>query len=111
MSETIASTAAREPAGPNPLLCSPDGEPRGLLARAGDIFPLAPGWELAAEGDPVAGPEPAGGGARGVPGVRPWGLRFLQAPDPSAGKHDGTAQATTAPPGGDTKSPEDMTND
>ena len=85
------------------MLCSPDGESRGLLARTGDIFPLDP------SGDPSWGG--SGGGQEGIPAARPWGLRFLRVPQPRAGKHEGTAQATTAPPGGDRNSPEDTTKD
>lgn len=85
------------------MLCSPDGESRGLLARTGDIFPLDPFGDLCSGG--------SGGGQEGISSARPWGLRFLRVPQPRAGKHEGTAQATTAPPGGDRNSPEDMTKD
>jgi hypothetical protein len=81
------------------LLCSPDGESRGLLARTGDLFPLDPSYDLFPDSE--VSPSAA----------RPWGLRFLQVQQPQAGAHEGTAQATTAPPGGDRNSPEDMTND
>jgi hypothetical protein len=84
------------------LLCSPDGESRGLLARTGDIFPLDPSRDLCSAGS---------GGWDGLPSTRPWGLRFLRVPQPRAGKHEGTAQATTAPPGGDRSNPEDSTKD
>jgi hypothetical protein len=85
------------------LLCSPDGEPRGVLARAGDIFPLSPSGDL--------GADISGDGPEGLSPSRPWGLRFLRVAQPRAGKHVGTPEATTEPPGGDTKNPEDWTKD
>lgn len=84
------------------VLCSPDGESRGLLARTGDIFPLDPSQDLCSGGS---------GGEEGLSPARPWGLRFLRVTEPRAGKHEGTPEATTAPPGGDSKNPEDWTKD
>jgi hypothetical protein len=81
------------------LLCSPDGESRRLLARVGDIFPLDPSRDLC-PGNEVR-PSPA----------RPWGLRFLQVPQPRAGRHEGTGQATTGSSNGDGSKPEDWTKD
>lgn len=81
------------------LLCSPDGESRGLLARAGDIFPLDPSRDL------------CGGGDVSPSSARPWGLRFLQVPQPRAGRHEGTGQATTGSSNGDGSRPEDWTKD
>jgi putative ATP-grasp target RiPP len=55
---------------PDPMTCSPDGESRGLIARAGDVFPLDPHPTLLAQAP--AGPS--------EDGSRPWGLRFLRTP-------------------------------
>ena len=81
------------------LLCSPDGESRGLLARTGDIFPLDPSRDLCPEGQQSSS------------SARPWGLRFLQVPQMTAGKHEGTGQSTTGSGSGDGQHPEDWTKD
>lgn len=70
------------------LLCSPDGESRGLLARVGDLLPMDPVGHLL-----------TGSYALGTV-RRPWGLRYLRVPQPRAGKHEGPTAQTT---GGDTK--------
>ena len=67
---------------------SPDGEPRGLLARVGDIFPLDPsGQRLLASHEPPSL-------------TRPWGLRFACPPQPRAGAHEGGTKETTGDPDG-----------
>lgn len=81
------------------LLCSPDGESRGLLARVGDVFPLDPSGDLCPGGEVTAS------------SARPWGLRFLQVPQPRAGKHEGTGQKTTGSGDSDGSKPEDWTKD
>lgn len=81
------------------MLCSPDGESRGLLARVGDMFPLDPSRDLCT--GRVVSPSPA----------RPWGLRFLQVPQMGAGKHESTGQTTTGTADKDGNAPEDLTKD
>jgi hypothetical protein len=62
---------------------SPDGEPRGQIARVGDVFPLDPsGQRLLASG---AAPSQ----------TRPWGLRFARVATPRAGAHEGSTKETT----------------
>jgi hypothetical protein len=68
------------------LICSPDGESRGLLARAGDLFPLDPSGHLLT------------GSFAAATAWRPWGLRYLRVPRPRCGKHEGPTSSTT---GGD----------
>lgn len=68
------------------LTCSPDGESRGLLARAGDLFPLDPSGHLLT------------GSFAQRTAWRPWGLRYLRVPQPRAGKHEGPTSWTS---GGD----------
>lgn len=82
------------------LTHSPDGESRGLLARAGDVFPLDPSDDLASGVD-----EPRSA-------LRPWGLRHLATPAaPRAGKHDnGTAEYSSSPPA-DGQGPEERGKD
>lgn len=82
----------------NLLTHSPDGESRGLLARAGDLFPLDPREHLRAGGIH----EPASL-------VRPWGMRLLRIPQIEAGKHEGTSQFTSE--SGDGARPEEMGKD
>ena len=65
------------------LICSPDGESRGLVARAGDLFPLDPSGHLLT------------GSSAAATAWRPWGLRYLRVPQPRAGKHEGPTSATT----------------
>ncbi len=72
------------------LRCSPDGEPRGLLARAGDLFPLDPTNHLLIGSFALA------------TALRPWGLRWLRVPRPRSGKHEGPTSVTT---GGDGQGP------
>ncbi len=71
-------------AGPDLIVCSPDGESRGELFRIGDLFPMDPlGHLLMAPGTPATE-------------GRPWGLRFRQVPQPRAGKHEGgTSEVST----------------
>ncbi|GAA1842434.1 putative ATP-grasp-modified RiPP [Actinomadura bangladeshensis] len=115
-----------DPERPNGLLCSPDGESRGLIARVGDLFPLDPAPEVHA-----ASTEPPS-----ASGVRPWGLRFVRLPDPrivpsaepmtydpvsqltvdvATGrpvfKHKGGTKETTGTPDGSKPSPEETTKD
>jgi hypothetical protein len=68
------------------LVCSPDGESRGLLARAGDLLPLDPAGHLLS------------GSFAAATAWRPWGLRYLRVPRPRAGKHEGPTSDTS---GGD----------
>jgi hypothetical protein len=77
---------------------SPDGESRGLMFRVGDIFPLDPRpHQRSRIEDPASE-------------ARPWGLRYLRAPQPRAGKHEsGTGKHTTG--GGDNQGPEDEGTD
>jgi hypothetical protein len=82
------ATEVQAPLSPMALEHSPDGEPRGLLARVGDIFPLDPSEQrLLASHEP---PSP----------VRPWGLRFARPPQPRAGAHEGGTKDTTGDPDG-----------
>ncbi|MFC5186154.1 putative ATP-grasp-modified RiPP [Actinomadura harenae] len=110
----------------NTLLCSPDGESRGLIARVGDMFPLDPMPSVQAES--TAPPS--------TTGVRPWGLRFIRqprtrplAPDGSViydpvrqltveiatgnpvFRHKGGTKETTGTPDGSKPSPEETTKD
>jgi hypothetical protein len=63
--------------------CSPDGEPRGLLFRAGDLFPMSPVGNLLVP--PSDKPS----------GARPWGLRFSRPAPIRAGRHEGGTNETT----------------
>lgn len=72
------------------LICSPDGQSRGVLARAGDLFPLDPADHLLT------------GSFEQATAMRPWGLRWLHVPRPRAGKHEGPTSTTT---GGDGQGP------
>lgn len=65
------------------VLYSPDGESRGILFRTGDLFPLNPIRHILSSTDEQ--PTPA----------RPWGLRFLTVPRPSAGAHEGGSKETS----------------
>lgn len=79
------------------LTHSPDGESRGLIFRAGDLFPLNPSeHKLEARNEPASL-------------VRPWGLRYLRELNPRAGKHEGATQATSSQ--GDGQGPEEMGTD
>lgn len=85
--------------GLNLLTHSPDGESRGLLARAGDLFPLDPREHLRSGG--INTPASA---------VRPWGMRYLRVPPIDAGKHESTTSEYTTS-GGDGARPEEMGKD
>jgi len=76
---------------------SPDGESRGKIFRDGDFFPMDPRPHQCSDIDAPA------------TASRPWGLRFTQVPQISAGKHEGTSKSTTG--GGDNKDPEDSGTD
>jgi hypothetical protein len=80
-----AETATAPGAGITPLLLdrSPDGEPRGQIARVGDVFPLDPTGQrmLASDAAPTR--------------TRPWGLRFARVATPRAGAHEGNTKETT----------------
>ncbi|CNF40042.1 putative ATP-grasp target RiPP [Mycobacterium tuberculosis] len=114
------------PEGPNGLLCSPDGESRGLMVRVGDLFPL----------DPAPAVHAASTASPSLTGVRPWGLAFVRLPnarflgldepatyDPvrqlTVGvltghpvfKHKGGTKETTGTPDGHRPSPEETTKD
>jgi putative ATP-grasp target RiPP len=119
-------TLRLDPEHVDPLTCSPDGEPRGLLARVGDIFPL----------DPAPAVNAASAAPPSTIDVRPWGLRFVRVPssrqlspdepasyDPQrqltvelatghpAFKHKGGTKETTGTPDGSKPSPEETQND
>ncbi|WP_131735977.1 putative ATP-grasp-modified RiPP [Actinomadura roseirufa] len=110
----------------NALLCSPDGESRGLIARVGDMFPL----------DPMPAVQANSGAPPSTTGVRPWGLQFVRPPrvrnlgpdepviyDPvrqltvevATGrpvfKHSGGTKETTGNPDGQKAAPEETTKD
>jgi hypothetical protein len=68
------------------LICSPDGESRGLIVRVGDLFPLDPSGHLLT------------GSFAEASLLRPWGLRYLRVPQPRCGKHEGATSSTS---GGD----------
>lgn len=89
------STSRRDDA----LDASPDGEPRALLARVGDVFPLDSLDEVIAASD-----EPASL-------TRPWGLRYTRHASPRAGRHEGATQETTGSGQSDGNQPEDMRRD
>jgi hypothetical protein len=65
------------------VLHSPDGESRGMFHRTGDLFPLNPIRHILSSTDeqPTA--------------ARPWGLRFLTIPRPTAGAHEGGSRETS----------------
>lgn len=65
------------------LTCSPDGESRGKIARAGDVFPLDPAGHFF-----TAGPDAPSD-------VRPWGLRYARPATIRAGKHEGGTRETS----------------
>lgn len=82
------------------LLHSPDGESRGMFARVGDIFPLNPIRHLLSSCDEQASE------------VRPWGLRYLAYPRPSAGRHEGGSKQTSeGAPDGSGPQNEEMQDD
>ncbi|KND39232.1 hypothetical protein [Streptomyces acidiscabies] len=62
---------------------SPDGESRGMLMRVGDVFPLNPIRHILSS----THDQPSE--------YRPWGLRFLEIPRPSAGAHEGKSSQTS----------------
>lgn len=68
------------------LLCSPNGESRGLFERIGDMFPFDPTRHLrhASHAAPSA--------------TRPFGLRFAVIAIPTAGKHEGPTHPTSGFP-------------
>jgi hypothetical protein len=82
------------------LTHSPDGEPRALLFRVGDIYPMDPAVHHRSMID-----DPA-------TAARPFGMRFLRVPPPRAGKHEGgTSAFTTGTGNSDGSSPEDQDKD
>jgi hypothetical protein len=82
------------------LLQSPDGEPRGMFERVGDVFPLNPIRHLLSASEEAASE------------VRPWGLRYLTFPRPSAGKHEGGSKQTSeGSPDGSGPQNEEMSDD
>ncbi|QOV38133.1 hypothetical protein IM697_06990 [Streptomyces ferrugineus] len=82
------------------LLHSPDGESRGLFMRVGDVFPLNPIRHILASSDEQASE------------VRPWGLRFLTIPRPTAGAHEGGSKTTSeGSPDGSGPQQEEMQDD
>ncbi|CAM3731242.1 hypothetical protein [Nocardiopsis rhodophaea] len=79
---------------------SPDGESRGLDFRFGDVFPMDPRPHQRLKID-----EPASE-------ARPWGLRFLRAPQHPTGKRrSGTSDFTTGGSRDDNQGPEDWDKD
>jgi hypothetical protein len=89
--------ATRPITGPDLITCSPDGESRGLAFRVGDVFPLLPYRRLCWARTTPASP------------ARPWGLRHLTVPVPTAGKHEGPTAPTSNNPDG--SSPEEIGTD
>jgi hypothetical protein len=84
------------------LTHSPDGEPRGLLFRVGDIYPMDPA------------PHHRSGIGESASAARPWGMRHLRLPSmQGGGKHESdTAEFTTGPDSrGDGQNPEDWDTD
>lgn len=81
------------------LVSSPDGEPRALLARVGDVFPLDSTAEVF-----LASDEPPSQ-------ARPWGLRYARPASPRAGRHEGATSETTGSGQGDGNAPEDYRRD
>lgn len=82
------------------LTHSPDGESRAKLYRVGDIFPMDPSAHQRSRIDESATTS------------RPWGMRFLRVPPPSAGKHEGnTSDTTTGTGNSDGQTPEDKGKD
>ncbi|UGY94493.1 hypothetical protein [Streptomyces gobiensis] len=82
------------------LLHSPDGESRGLFVRVGDVFPLNPIRHILSS----TGDQPSE--------VRPWGLRFLTVPRPTAGAHEGGSKETSeGHPDGSGPTQEEMQDD
>ncbi|MEU0570940.1 hypothetical protein ABZ297_36870 [Nonomuraea sp. NPDC005983] len=78
---------------------SPDGEPRGQIARVGDVFPLdATGHRLLASGEKPSS-------------VRPWGLRFARRMQPRAGSHEGGTKETSGTTDGAKPSGEEVRTD
>jgi hypothetical protein len=79
------TTPVRQPV--DLLTHSPDGESRGLIFRAGDLFPLDPTQHLMT------------GTFDAATEVRPWGLRYLSGPRPclptGKGKHEGPTNDTS----------------
>jgi hypothetical protein len=82
------------------LTHSPDGETRGKLYRAGDIYPMDPSAHQRSQvGEPATA-------------ARPWGMRYLRVPPLNAGKHEGsTSSSTTGSGDGDGNGPEDESKD
>lgn len=81
------------------LICSPDGESRGILFRVGDLFPMDPRPHQR-----LAINEPASD-------ARPWGLRYLRPQQIRAGRHESDTKEYTTGGGGDNKDPEDSDTD
>jgi hypothetical protein len=82
------------------LTHSPHGEPRALLFRVGDIFPMDPAPHHRSRID-----EPA-------TAARPFGMRFLRVPSPRAGAHEsGTSDFTAGNGNADGSGPEDSDTD
>lgn len=84
---------------PTGLHASPDGEPRNVLARVGDLFPL----------DPTAHILSASG--EGPSQVRPFGLRYARTMQPRAARHAGGTKETTGTPDGNGPHGEDTQRD
>lgn len=84
------------------LTHSPDGEPRALLFRVGDIYPMDPA------------PHHRSGIGEPASAARPWGMRHLRLPSSKGGsKHEGSTSEFTTGPGsqGDGQKPEDWDKD
>ena len=65
MTETETSSPAEDV---DVLRCSPDGEPRNVLYRTGDIYPMDPA------------PHHRSGISEPATDARPWGMRHLRVP-------------------------------
>lgn len=97
----MISQAVAEQAGQLDLIThSPDGEPRGLMFRVGDIYPMDPA------------PHHRSQIGQAATQARPWGMRYLRVPQPRAGKHeDGTSDFTTGTGNSDGQQAEDWDKD
>jgi len=96
----VTSHSIAKPTQFDPITHSPDGESRGLMYRVGDIFPMDPAPHHRSQIDQPATQ------------ARPWGLRYLRAAPPRAGKHEGsTSDFTTGAGGSDGQNPEDQDKD
>jgi hypothetical protein len=99
MATRIVETTA-DVSEPDLVTHSPDGESRGMLMRVGDIFPLNPLRHVLSSTDDRPSE------------LRPWGLRFLTAPQSPVAKHKGkTSQTSEGSPDGGAPQQEETSSD